>query len=126
MSGIFIIEDHKDLINVGLRTHEQIDATLDILLQANTTFKFSFTLTAALLVNEIAPGVISVNLPVGQSTAGAKSIAGYIDGRFAADGSGWESTVDGTSINIYVPTDPQVRNRYIAADILYDITWVLA
>lgn len=123
MSGIFIIEDHKDLVNIGLRSHEQIDAVLDNLIQTTITYKFTFTLDASIVVNEIAPGVISVPLPTGRSTQNAKTIVAYIDGRLAADGAGWEPTLAGTSINIYVPTDPDTRSRYLAADLVYDILW---
>lgn len=130
MSGLFIIEDHADLNGIGHRTHDQIDSTLDQLLaasgigQAVNQYIFTFTLTSALIVgNEISAGVISVPLPAGESMANYKTVEGYMDGRYCPNGIAWQTTVTGSTINIFVPTDPDTRNHYLAAGIIYDIIW---
>ena len=126
MAANYTIEDHKELISIGRRTHTDIDSELDALELAATHevwYTFTHRFIQADLINEINPAVVQVPLPAGQTLTGAHVIFGSIDGRLMPMGSGWQPSADGLYLQMYIPTDAITRARYLIASPFYSITW---
>jgi hypothetical protein len=122
----YIPESHTELTDIGVRTHPQIDQALDNLAASVGAAwdRFTVALNAGHLVGEVVPSVVRINLPVGKTFVGAKVIMGYVDGRLQDPGYGWQIASDDLAIEVYVPTNPAQRARYLAAAVKYDVIWL--
>lgn len=125
MTASYVPERHSELQEIGRRTHEEIDDILDGLGASGATWKvFEVTLESAHLVGEVSPTVVRIPLPNGMTFAGAQLIRGYVDGIRQPVEYGWRPADDDIAIEVYVPTDVQLRARYLANATLYTVEWL--
>lgn len=123
MAASYIPEDHTELTGIGRRTHDEIDQALDSVASIGTWKRTSVALTPTLIATaEVLPQLVRIPLPSGMDLTGAKTITASMDGRYAPEGSCWQPSTDGLSIEVFVPSGSR-RAHYIAGAPVYYLQW---
>lgn len=84
----------------------------------------NFCLSEEFLSQEVFPSVIRVELPEGKKVSNRGLVLGYVDRRMMPEGRGWQVSTDGAAFEVYLPSDPDLRSRYLAdGGVEYSFIW---